>query len=526
MEGLLIAEEIAQVGPLLPSERLSWRFPDANTFVLPLARGAIWLYVKPPNARFAFRDDYPGTTRASGPFQELLAARAAGPLRRLEQRKLDRVMSLHFAGASGFVDTAPVVLIAELTGRNANLILTSEQGIILGALREVGPRDNRYRQVRSGLAYVPPPPYEKIDPRSASPDTLMKALEGSRAKELGKVIDGVGPQLTRAIALRAGLEGAAKLDRSASSRLVPVIREAAAGPKRILDELPDAGDIEALRQRERRETQLARAKNALLKRRETAKRRLTDIDKAAAAAADAHSLRRQADLLLAYGHSVPKGVDKVELNDFDGRPVTIGLDAKLSAHENAEALYRRARKRELRYRLSGERRDELERELRQAEAQLERLQAMSEQELDALAADADERDLRARTRSLPGIRYTSPQGFRVLVGRNAKDNEAVTFKIARSRDVWLHAQGYTGSHVIIQAENREVPFETILYGAQLAAGYSQARHSDNVPVDYTLKKHVWRPKGGPTGAVHFTQQKTVYVTPSRQPEGAESAGST
>jgi predicted ribosome quality control (RQC) complex YloA/Tae2 family protein len=121
-------------------------------------------------------------------------------------------------------------------------------------------------------------------------------------------------------------------------------------------------------------------------------------------------------------------------------------------------------------------------------------------------------------RSEPGIRYEEPHGFTVIVGRNAKENEIITFKMAKSRDLWLHAQGYPGSHVIIQAENREVPFETIIFAAQLAAAYSKAGQSDNVPVDYTQRKNVWKPKGAAPGAVYMTQQKTVYVTPSRRPE--------
>ena len=145
------------------------------------------------------------------------------------------------------------------------------------------------------------------------------------------------------------------------------------------------------------------------------------------------------------------------------------------------------------------------------------MEGLGTEELEALA-EVHVKKPRTQHRTEPGIRYESPQGYRVLVGRNARDNDTVTFKLARSRDLWLHAQGYPGSHVVIQAENSEVPFETVLYAAQLAAAYSKAGASDNVPVDYTLRKNVWKPKGAPPGAVHFSQQKTVYVTPSRRPD--------
>jgi len=106
------------------------------------------------------------------------------------------------------------------------------------------------------------------------------------------------------------------------------------------------------------------------------------------------------------------------------------------------------------------------------------------------------------------------------VGRSAKENEAITFGVAKSRDVWLHVQGYQGSHVIVRSQGREVPFDTVLFAARLAAGFSKAKESGTVPVDYTERKNVWRVKGGAPGAVHMAHQKTVYVTPSR--DGADS----
>jgi predicted ribosome quality control (RQC) complex YloA/Tae2 family protein len=84
-------------------------------------------------------------------------------------------------------------------------------------------------------------------------------------------------------------------------------------------------------------------------------------------------------------------------------------------------------------------------------------------------------------------------------------------------------QGWHGSHVVILADGREVPFDTVLFAARLAAGYSKAAGGDNVPVDYTTRKNVWKVKGGPPGAVRYTQQKTVYVTPSRNPAAEDAA---
>ncbi len=119
-----------------------------------------------------------------------------------------------------------------------------------------------------------------------------------------------------------------------------------------------------------------------------------------------------------------------------------------------------------------------------------------------------------------GVRFVDPRGYEVFVGRTAKENDAITFKLARSRDLWLHVQGYRGAHVVVRSQGREIPFDTVLFAARLAAGFSQARDSDNVPVDYTARKHVWRQKGGSAGAVNFAHHKTVYVTPARDDAAA------
>jgi predicted ribosome quality control (RQC) complex YloA/Tae2 family protein len=125
-----------------------------------------------------------------------------------------------------------------------------------------------------------------------------------------------------------------------------------------------------------------------------------------------------------------------------------------------------------------------------------------------------------RRDAAPGLRVRDPRGFEVVIGRSARENDLVTFKVARSEDVWLHAQGYHGAHVVVRAEGREVPYDTIRFAAELAAGHSEAGQGDNVPVDYAVRKDVWRRKGMPPGAVHYTRQKTVFVTPRRRSEVA------
>ncbi len=520
MEGLLIAEVLRELEPRLPSERHSWRFPDAHTFVLPLKEGALWLYNKPPNARLAYERETPPSSSSGGThsgFQDLLVARAAGRLLGAEQPKLDRVVKFYFGGAEGFVRTDPVVLVAELTGRNCNLILTDPDGLILGVSREVTKDINRFRQLRPGIPYEPPPPYDKLDPREAFDEEMKEVLAGERLKNIRGLVDGFGPDLSKTLELAAGIPRTQVLTSEDVDALLPALRRVVWEPSATMRAVLSLPDVETLRQTEAREVVLGRLRSALSEKRKLLEKRLEDIGRTRQAAGEADTLRGQADVLMAFQHRVSPNAEEVTLDDFEGNPLTLKLEPQRTAVENAQRLYERAKKREARLGGAERREENLLGELVEVEGVLGSLDNLSTEELDALA-ETHVKKPKVQHRTEPGIRYKSPQGYRVLVGRNARDNDTVTFKLARSRDLWLHAQGYPGSHVVIQAENNEVPFETVLYAAQLAAAYSKAGASDNVPVDYTLRKNVWKPKGAPAGAVHFSQQKTVYVTPSRRPD--------
>lgn len=111
------------------------------------------------------------------------------------------------------------------------------------------------------------------------------------------------------------------------------------------------------------------------------------------------------------------------------------------------------------------------------------------------------------------LHVQSRDGFTLLIGKNSRQNEDVTFHQASANDLWLHARGVPGAHVIIKAAGREVPRQTIEQAASLAAYYSQARGSTSVPVDYTLQRHVRHMKGGGPGMVIYERERTIYVEP-------------
>lgn len=516
VEGLLIAEELERLQAALPVRRRGWSFPDPHTFALPLEQGSLWLWIRPPHPGLALREDTPPAGGRHSGFQDLLRARAVGDLVAAEQTKLDRVVTLSFAAVEGFAPAPPVRLVVELTGRNSNLVLIDEGRIILGVAREVGRRDNRFRQLSAGLKYRPPPPYEKLDPRTAPVGEFAAAMRGRKLSGLRSVIDGIGPQLTKVLAESSGLDPEAEVGDGELDRLIPALRELVAHPAETVKLTLAPPDLEERRQQERRRVARERVEKELRRRIALLERQLGDIDRARQAALQATTLQAEADLLMAYASSALPKAARISLTGFDGVEVEFDLDPRLDVVQNAQVRYDQARKRRGRLAQAESRAPQLRRRLDEAREAVAGLDTLTTGALEARAGALSAAPEIGKARPI-GLRFEAPHGFAVLVGRNARENDAITFRMGKSRDVWLHVQGYRGSHVLIQARNREVPFGTILFAASLAAGHSQARNSENVPVDYTLKKNVWKVKGMPLGAVHFSHQRTVYVDPVRNP---------
>ncbi|WP_162393820.1 Rqc2 family fibronectin-binding protein [Deinococcus kurensis] len=514
MEGLMLARVLRDLSAQLPLRTLGWVFPDETTAALLLdgprlggPSNLVLAYRPPQPVVYLSRERLRGDPRS--PFQRFLAARVRGDLLRAEQLKLDRVITLHFAGETGFVDQPPTRLLFEVTGRNANLLVLDEgegfEGRIVMAAREITGSRNRFRTIRTGGRYAPPPPYEKLDPRALTPEQAQ-ALRSVPVGRWREQLDGLGPLLGAELARRADL-GPAELPGEAWPRVLAAVQSLVADPT-VSEGVMQDGAREAARG-EKAATLRKALREPLDKRVTLLRNQLADVTRAEAGLTDAARDREEADLLMAYAHTVPTGASSVTLPAFDGsgeRPVS--LEPQLSAVQNAEKRYARARRREDVYLRLAEREDTLRAELAEAEARVQALDTADLPDLEALSARVQQE----RPEKSPyGTRFTTPSGLEALVGRNNKENATLTHRIGRSLDWWFHAQGYPGSHVLVRSGGRDLDLPDILYAARLAAANSKARGSSNVPVDYTRIKHVWKPRGAPAGQVHYTDQKTVFV---------------
>lgn len=275
--------------------------------------------------------------------------------------------------------------------------------------------------------------------------------------------------------------------------------------------------------------------------------------------ARADTWRRMGEVLVAHQGEAPRGASEVTLPDHAGGPgttITIPLDPTLPAAANAERFFKLAR----RGRRGAVR---VETRLADTDAELGRVHAWMKRLADAatpedlaavlremqqiprLLAPQDRATLAGAGLLQPDVtprrgkglasppkgshpasgrgggreprRFVSSDGFPILVGRDNAGNDYLTLHLARSEDLWLHVQGFSGSHVVVRVQNHKggVPRRTLIQAAQLAAYYSQARNNGKVAVDYTLRKYVRKPRKSKPGLVTITQEKTIIVTPDK-----------
>ena len=197
-------------------------------------------------------------------------------------------------------------VILEATGRNANLIVTDLEGRILALDRPVGPGQNRYRQLQVGRRYRPPPPYEKLDPRTLT-ESDLKVLVGQPAKALLRYVDGLGPGLTGRVLELAGLEPETQTTPEHLPALRRALKRLATDPEAAKPLLAKLGEEPS----ERLEALRRPLIEALEKERQALLRRRQDHLENIARAAEAERYRRLGELVLAYAHEIPKGVGDV-----------------------------------------------------------------------------------------------------------------------------------------------------------------------------------------------------------------------
>jgi predicted ribosome quality control (RQC) complex YloA/Tae2 family protein len=461
-------------------------------------------------------------------------------IRRVTAPPDERVIMLELQVAADAPAGMPRQVIIELVTNQWNALAVAADGRITAVLRE---RQTRDRTLKPGAAYVPPRPSDRAGadgPLSA--DVWLARLQdvppGERLAALPRFAAYTSPALAPDIlgdadvrddrdALLRSLARYNGLVHGGPLRAVLLQHETGwqphAAPVAAGEEAFDSL-LAAFAESAHRAAAaplggvtVEEALDAVARQMEAVQRRIERLrEEQAGASAEAADLRMQADLLLSHLHAVRRGSTNVVLTGFDGSDVAIPLDPARSPSDNAAALYDSARKRER----AAARVPDL---LRRAEGEMEALEQLAGRIREG-TADADElaRLHRAQPATgrdapppLPYREYRTTRGLEVRVGRGSKSNDELTFRHSSPNDVWLHARDVAGAHVILRWPRADAnpPAADIAEAAVLAALHSKARTSGTVPVDWTRRKHVRKPRKAGPGLVIPERVRTVFVEP-------------
>ena len=498
--------------------------------------------------------------------KHLVGARVAD----ITQPPLERLVRMELDITDDFGQPGKRTLVLEAMGRRSNLILLDGEGRVIDCMRRVDADMSAARQVLPGLYYEPPAAVGRLPVTEETEAGFREKLSaGNPERQIDAfLLDhyfGISPLMARELAFRTTGETDSHLfglDRAGEDRLweelsefISAVQENCFTPICLVKEgrpfefscLPirqygSAAEQETYESfsalldafyeaRERQER--VRQRGADLIRtattaRDRLRRKLAMQEKDYAATQDRDRLRVCGDLITSNLYRMERGQSKLVCENFydeNCAETTIQLDPLLTPQQNAAKYYKRYTKAKTAEKYLREQMEIARRDLEYLESVLEEIQH-AEAEQDFIEIRNELRDagfLRKQGKSKKEPKRTArpwefhtTSGIRVLVGRNNRQNDQLTCKEADHRDIWLHTQKIHGAHVILCTGGQAVDDDTIVEAAKLAAWYSQARESGNVPVDYTQVKNVKKPAGARPGMVIYNTCRTVNVTPDEE----------
>jgi predicted ribosome quality control (RQC) complex YloA/Tae2 family protein len=570
MDNFLLHAIVTEIEPLLAGRRSGRVYQLGSTgLMIDLhLRDGRWLAISTDPNRLALylTARSPKQTgespRSDTAFVALLKKHLSGArIMALEKLGYDRVVKIEFAAEEEGMNQ--LTLAVMLTGRTANVLLLERERVI-ASLRE---RDETLTEYTD-----PAPPADKVDPFLCSAeklDELITASNADLASAAQKHLIGFSAVYARELAFRARQTSPSE----ALQRLLANLFEAKPSPaiysSQPIGQLKNMGeDIELIispvaldhlasyvRTEYPTVNEAADAYYSLLDERRrfiALKQRLishlsskikkhrsliANLRRELESFSNADIHQRYGELLLANLHQVKKSGSGFAVTDFyDAAQPTIEVPSanKATPQEAAEHYFKLARKARNGGEMINQRLPEIERELAAFEAQrakvdsiprVEDLMVLGEQiGLPAISTGqvkkTSEGAGRAKTERVPGVRrYRSTDGYEILVGRTDRDNDNLTFRLAKSYDLWFHAADYPGSHVVLRnPQRKQVPARAVTEAAQLAAKFSQAKSDAKVAVNYCERKFVTKMKGFAPGQVRLSSFKTVLVEPGEAGE--------
>lgn len=489
----------------------------------------------------------------------------------ISQVDFERIIKISVESFDELKEKTTKDIYIEIMGRHSNIILTQNNKII-DSIKRIPPSVSRVRQLLPNMTYELPPAQDKANPiKGISIKSFINTLrefDDSIVKGIYSKFLGISPSVAKEICYRSNLNPNDKAyDKSRDelsalyrvfSDLFTKIKNHEYDPCIVIDEsidkvidfscinlsfldgnkfiknesisqiIEDYYKTKDFKDRVHQRTSDLRKSisiklDRLYHKQKKIEKELRDAD-------NADEFKIKGELLTSYIYMIEKGMENVEVANFydeNYSNIIIPLNKNLTPSENAQKYFKK-------YNKLKTAKIELTSQISICTEEIEYLENImlgieNCENVEELADIKDElirlgyakapykykakKDIDLTTKP---NQFISSDGFTILVGKNNKQNDYLTLRIADPEDIWMHTKNIPGSHVIIKCAGKEVPDETLYQAAMLAAFYSKGRMSSQVPVDYTMKKHVKKPSGSKPGMVIYETNSTIYVTPTEE----------
>lgn len=479
---------------------------------------------------------------------------------KVEQFGFDRAAQFVFSGYNEFHEEALYYLVVEIMGKYSNIVLCNENHKVIDAIKRVSTVMSSKREIEPGLIYERPPVFDRVSPISVDEEDLKNMMTNNADLELRDFLMrsflGLSTEIANKILFDAAIDDKnllKNLDENDTNKFISSFiktfeevkeknysfniyklserksvynaislnqyasleKENFSSISELLDKYyyeKDQKDRIAQRSQNMRHTisaNLKRAKNKLQKQKEEMLE-----------SANRETYKVYADLISSNIHKISKGLKEIKLENFydNMNEISVPLDQKLSAVQNAQKYYKR-------YQKMKQREIVLEKQIENTEDEINYLELVT----DAIDRTDDVKNLdeiyfeliknnyikkdkkiknKPKKIAIHSVDYDDTS--KVYYGKNNLQNEYITFKVADKNDVWMHVKGFPGSHVVIKSSGYPSD-ELLLFAAKIAAKNSKAKDSNKVDVDFTTRKNVKKHPSGKTGLVNYVNFKTITV---------------
>lgn len=528
------------------------------------------------NPRVYIANDYKKENPKKAPMLCMLFRKyiQSGNIVGISQVGFERIIKISVDSLDELKEKSTKDIYIEIMGRHSNIILThSLDNKIIDSAKRIPTSISRVRQILPGITYELPPAQSKLNPlhNISNSDFIdsLKSYEGPIFKGIYSKFLGISPIISKEICYRANVNEKTAISDLSNSELNSLynefnnlfkdIRNNNYSPCIVVNEkvdrvvdfscislnlynefkfiikdsmstiLEDYYKTKDIKDRiHQRASDLKKSISIKLERLYH-KQQKQEEELKEAENADIYKVK--GELLTAYIYMIQKGMESIEVQNFydpNYENISIYLKKNLTPSENSQRYFKKynklkTAKKEITSQMSinKEEIDYLENILLNIEncENLAELQDIKD-ELISLGYSKASGKLKSKKEiaklTTSPHEFMSSDGVKILVGKNNKQNDHLTLRIADPDDIWMHTKNIPGSHVIIKCAGKEVSEQTIYEGAMLAAYFSKSKMSAQVPVDYTKKKHVKKPSGSKPGMVIYETNSTMYVTPTEE----------